>query len=443
MNKLTVSMISLGCSKNLVDTEVMMGYLQEAGHPLILEPEDAQVVVINTCGFIDSAKEESIDNLLSTAKQKVDGGLQFLIAAGCLSQRFAAELLVDLPEVDAFIGSSAYPQIAEVIQRLVSGERGIVICSDPNHYLNHASMPRVQATQQATAYLKIADGCDNHCSYCAIPAIRGSFRSRSMDDVVAEAQRMLTGGVREVCLVAHDTTRYGVDRNESMSLVVLCKELLPLPGLHWLRILYCHPAHISDDLLELMATEPKLCSYLDIPVQHAADGILQAMNRPYTGKDMLELVAKARRLVPGVTLRSSLIVGFPGEGEEEFQVLKEFVQQAAFDHLGVFTYSQEEGTPAALLPSQLSKRVKEARFQEIMELQKDLVSRLLTCMYNKEIEVLVERQVDAEMFSGRCQGQAPDVDGRVLLCNSEAQIGEFVNAVIYDSRGYDLVGRKV
>ena len=439
-SRFSVAMVSLGCAKNLVDSEIMMGYMRDAGYRLVLEPEDAEIVVVNTCGFIESAKQEAIDKLLECAEYKQQGHLRFLLAAGCLAQRYSEELLEALPEVDAFLGNSDLPHILSVLERLEQGESGFAVVHAPENYLQSSSMPRQQATLPATAYLKLSDGCDNRCTYCAIPLIRGGHRSRILEDVLEEAKRLVEGGVRELCLIAQDTTHYGYDNYGKPMLAELCKQICAaLPVLKWLRILYCHPAHLTDDILQLMADEPRFCAYLDIPLQHSETRVLHSMNRPGTREDIVQLMQKARELVPDIMIRTTFLVGFPGETRAEFLALKDFVQEIRFDHLGAFAYSLEEDTVAADMPDQLEEETKEARRDELMLVQQSIAAQQMQKWVSKEVEVLIENIYADGLRIGRFQGQAPDVDGLVLLHGSQANVGSFVRARVTAVSGYDVV----
>ena len=435
-----VAMVSLGCAKNLVDSEVMMGYLRDAGYQLVYEPADAEIIVVNTCGFIESAKQEAIDKLLECAEYKQQGYLRWLVAAGCLAQRYSEDLLEALPEVDAFLGNSDFPAIISVLERLERGESGFTVVHAPEQYLQTSAMPRLQATLPATAYLKLSDGCDNRCSYCAIPLIRGGHRSRQMEDVITEATRLVEGGVLELCLIAQDTTHYGYDNYGKPMLATLCKALLAaLPTLRWLRILYCHPAHLEEDILLLMQSEPRFCSYLDIPLQHSETRVLQSMSRPGSREDIEALLQHARTIVPDIMVRTTFLVGFPGETEAEFTALQGFVEDMCFDHMGAFAYSAEEDTVAASMAGQLDEVTKVARRDALMQVQQLIAAEQMQRWIAKEVEVLIENIYADGLRIGRFQGQAPDVDGLVLLHGSSAPVGAFVHARITAVAGYDLV----
>ena len=437
-----IAFISLGCAKNLVDTEYMMGQVRQIGHQLVEDPEKAEIIVVNTCGFIDSAKQEAIDTLLDMAEFK-SFGLQWLIATGCLSQRYGKELQELLPEVDAFLGSSTYLEIGRVIERLDAGEKAILSLAEPESYLPHAGLPKEQATLGATAYLKIADGCSNRCSYCTIPLIRGEFRSRSIDDLKMEASQMVKNGVREICLIAQDSSRYGLDIYGELSLVKLCRELLTLKDLKWLRILYCYPAHLTTDLWELMRDEKRVLPYLDIPLQHSEDRILQSMHRRGSKAEINVALQEARKIVPEIIIRTTMIVGYPSESEIEFESLLDFVAEQRFDHLGAFAYSQEEDTPAGIMTLQIEEDIKQERVDRLMKYQQMITHTIKEKWLNTEVEVLVESiQVDG-LRLGRFWGQAPDVDGFIILENCLADVGQFVKARIKAIQGYDLVAEMI
>ncbi|MCL2547700.1 MAG: 30S ribosomal protein S12 methylthiotransferase RimO [Symbiobacteriaceae bacterium] len=443
MNYLSFALISLGCAKNLVDAEVMLGYLQEAGHHMVMDLPEAEIILINTCAFIASARSEAIEELLAANRWRSEGKLCYLVATGCLSQRYSQELLQEMPEVDAFLGSSSYPRIREVITRLQQGERSFAIVEEPECFLPQAGMPRQRLTLPATSYLKIADGCDNRCSYCTIPLIRGRFRSRSIEDIHREAEALVATGAREICLVAQDSTRYGMDIYGESRLTELCQSLLTIVELRWLRVLYGHPAHLTRGFLELMAVEERLCSYLDLPLQHSEVRVLAAMNRPVAPGQNLQLLREARHLIPDLMLRSTFIVGFPGESEEEFAALCDFVKQMRFDHLGVFAYEQEEETPAGVLPGQLSTRVKESRRRKLMAVQQGMIESTLSRWLGREVTVLLEARRPDGVMLGRFTGQAPDVDGLVRVSSCDAPPGTFIPARITGVDGYDLLAEAI
>ena len=435
------SMISLGCSKNLVDSEMMMGQLQQAGLEYVT-PEQAEVIVINTCGFIEPAKQESIDTILETAEFKKTGALQYLMVAGCLVQRYAQELAQEIPEVDAYFGVGDFARVVEILHQLQENPHQIVLQSPPENYLYQHQLPRMQATLPATAYVKIADGCDNRCSYCAIPMIRGVFRSRTIEDILIESRRLVEQGVKEICLIAQDCTLYGQDLYGDLALGRLCKELVEIEGLEWLRILYCYPSHFTDDFIDLLATHPKMCQYIDLPLQHCQTHLLKDMNRTGTKEEILALISELKSKMPDLVLRTSYIVGYPGETLEDVQALVSFVQETAFDHVGVFTYSAEEGTPAAEKDDQIDEAEKERRRNMLMEAQQKVVIKNNRQWLDKSVQVLAEKRVSEEQWIGRFQGQAPDIDGLVIV-NGKAKPGEMHLVKITGIQGYDLLAMQL
>lgn len=441
MKPIKCSLISLGCAKNQVDAEVMLGLLKNAGYVITDEEAQADILIVNTCGFIGPAKQESIDTILSLGQYKKAGSCQGLIVTGCLSQRYKDELVEELPEVDAFLGTGDFPQIVETVEKILQGEKAVVVNDNPE-FLYDFSQPRAYA-QGVTAYVKVAEGCDNCCTYCAIPGIRGSFRSRTMESIIKEVKFLLQVGYKEIILIAQDTTRYGEDIYGKLMLANLLQQLAALPGQFWLRILYCYPTRFTDELIEVIAKEDKVCKYIEMPLQHASDKILKAMHRQGSRKEITDLLKRIRKLIPGVALRTSFIVGFPGETEEDFQTLLQFMQEIEFDRVGVFTYSQEEGTPAAQLTQQISAKLKEERFQRAMELQQQISWKKNNEWVGQTIEVLVEGQAEEmpELLAGRSHRDAPEIDGLVFLeHHGQAQKGEIVKATIKRALEYDLIG---
>ncbi|MCL6634165.1 MAG: 30S ribosomal protein S12 methylthiotransferase RimO [Peptococcaceae bacterium] len=439
-----VGLVSLGCPKNLVDSEIMLGLLKDAGFIVTNRDQEADVLIVNTCSFINDAKEESIKTILELARRKEGGRCRALLVAGCLAQRYSEELLAEMPEIDGLIGTGSVSEILQVIRRVLAGER-VSLVGAPG-YLHTARLPRIQATPSYTAYLKIAEGCDNRCSYCTIPAVRGPFRSREQGDILAEAAGLARRGVKELILVAQDTTRYGVDLYGRAALTELVGRLAEVDGLIWLRLLYAYPALITDELIRLLATEKKLCRYLDIPLQHAADPVLLRMNRRGTGEEAVRLIEKLRSAVPGITLRTSFMVGFPGETEEDFRGLLDFMARVKFDRAGVFVYSREEGTAAAEMSGQVPEEVKLERRARAMALQ-----QMISLEKNRErigevITVLVEgcRSRRRGMYSGRSEGDAPEIDGKVFFKSSvDLRAGDFVKVLVKGARAYDLTGELV
>ncbi len=435
--------ISLGCSKNLIDSEVMGGQAAASGMTLVESPDQADIVVINTCGFIMPAKEEALEIILTLAQEKTKSGRDLkLIVAGCLSQRYGKELLVEIPEVDMVIGTGEVGRIVHHMRNLnTEGYRRSAVITKPDFLMN-SRHERILYPDTATAYLKISDGCSNGCSYCAIPAIRGKARSRQPDDILKEAQKLISHGVREIILIGQDTTAYGRDLKNRPKLSLLLSDLASLPGVNWIRLLYTHPAHITASVLEAVAGHPKICRYIDLPVQHIDNTVLSAMNRRVSSERIREIINLARSIMPDVTLRTSLIVGFPGETSKRFERLLDFVQEARFDHLGVFTYSREEGTPAAKMPSRISEKEKEKRRDLIMAQQADISYAINRKWIGSVQEVLIEEKSDREGFAflGRCRRQAPEVDGITFIRNHNAEIGRIIKCKITAADHYDLYG---
>jgi ribosomal protein S12 methylthiotransferase len=436
-----VGMVSLGCPKNLVDSEVMLGILARQGYELTPHAEDADVLIVNTCSFIDPAKRESIDTILEMVEHKKSGTAQRLVVAGCLVERYRQEILAEIPEVDYVIGTNELERVLEACaadghRRTVEGPAGA--------YLYHESTPRVLSTPPHTAYIKIAEGCDQPCSFCVIPQMRGRFRSRRLESVVREAENLARQGVREITLIGQDTTSYGEDLGMRDGLAALLRELGKIPELVWVRALYYYPNRVSDALIEAVAQTPKVCKYFDIPLQHASGPVLKAMRRGSSGEHFLRLLKKIRSAIPGVTLRTSLIVGFPGESERDFQELLDFVAAAEFDHLGVFLYSNEETSASYELPDQVAARIARSRQKKLMALQRKISRRKLRALVGKSLPVLVEdRSPETELlFRGRLESQAPEIDGEVLIndfAGPEPQPGEFSWATVTAAGDYDLV----
>jgi len=431
-----IGVISLGCPKNLTDTEVILGKLASAGFGITAKVKEADVIIINTCAFIKGAKEEAIDTILDIAGGRQKD--QLLIVAGCLAQRYKKELPPLFPQVDGWIGSGSIDKIVEFVRSLTkSHKRGKVEVSKEGSCLFDHKTPRIKATPPWYAYVKIADGCDNRCSYCAVPIIRGRFKSRPIESIVKEVKSLANRGVKEVIFVAHDTTMYGKGK-----LPLLLKKVSKIDGIEWIRIMYAHPAHVTDKLLEIIANEPKICKYLDLPIQHICDRILNLMGRGVSKKDIKHLITKIRRSIPGIILRTSLIVGFPTESEEDFEELLNFVKETRFERLGVFTYSKEEGTGAAKLRGMVPERIKKSRYGKVMQAQRHISKELNQKMIGKTLEILVENQTQKGCL-GRSYMDAPEIDGSVLVRNSKISPGEIAKARITSASSYDLVGRYV
>ncbi|MDD2554156.1 MAG: 30S ribosomal protein S12 methylthiotransferase RimO [Desulfotomaculaceae bacterium] len=435
-----IGLVSLGCSKNLVDSEIMLGLIKDSGFLITNREQEADVLIINTCSFIDQAKEESINTILELARYKVDGNCRSIIVAGCLAQRYPQELLQEMPEIDGLVGTGSIAEIAGVINRTLAGER-VALVGLPG-YLHHAEQTRIQATPFYTAYLKIAEGCDNRCSYCVIPDIRGPYRSREMEDILEEAAGLAGRGVKELVLTAQDTTLYGKDIYSRLALPDLLAGMERIEGLLWLRILYAYPSYLTDKLIDTMAKSSKICRYLDLPLQHASDTILRRMNRRGSRDDYLKLVEKLRQSIPGITLRTSFIVGFPGETEAEFQELLDFMSQVKFDRAGVFVYSREEGTAAARVTGQVPEDIKNERRERAMGLQQEISLDNNRGKVGKTVTVLVEGTGDSDIYEGRTESDAPGIDGKVFFkANKNVNCGDFVRVLIKDASWYDLNGK--
>ena len=432
--------ISLGCDKNLTDTEVMLGLLASRGYEMTDDECEADIIVINTCCFIHDAKEESIQNILEMAEYKKEGSLKALIVTGCLAQRYRQEILDEIPEVDAVLGTTAYDQILDAVDEALKGQNSV-------RMEDLQRLPKVEAKRQVTtgghfAYMKIAEGCDKHCTYCIIPKIRGRFRSRPMEELIREAEELAEQGVKELILVAQETTLYGKDLYGEKSLPVLLRKLCKISGLRWIRVLYCYPEEITDELIRVMKEEPKICHYLDLPIQHANDDILKRMGRKTSKQELIDIVGKLRKEIPDICLRTTLITGFPGETQEQYEELYRFVSEMEFDRLGVFTYSPEEDTPAALMPDQIEESVKEERQAELMELQQEIAFEAAENMVGKEVLVMIEGKVaDENVYVGRTYKDAPNIDGLIFVDTGvEVVSGDFAKVRVTGALEYDLIG---
>jgi ribosomal protein S12 methylthiotransferase len=437
--------ISLGCAKNQVDSEMMLHQLKLQGFTLTREPEEAEVVVINTCSFIESATQESINTILEAARLKTEGVCQVLAVTGCFPQRYKKHIVKQMPEVDLFLGTESFLGIAEHISTLLSGGKSPAIILKPRPGLWAEPYPRLLTTSPGTAYLKIAEGCSNRCAYCTIPSIRGPFRSRDPKVLIREAQALSEQGVHELILIGQDTTAYGTDLPQPASLIDLVKEVLRIDSFEWLRLLYLRPERIGQELLELIAREERICPYLDIPIQHVSDPVLKSMNRPYGQKMLRDLINRIRDTLPQAALRTTIMVGFPGERDQDFQELIEFISDIEFDHLGVFRYSLEEGTPAAGYPDQVPEKIGHTRIDLLMERQEKISFRKNRSRIGSVEPVLVSgTSPESELLiQGRTRFQAPEVDGVVFITDGEPQIGEIVKVKITDAHPYDLVGVEV
>lgn len=436
---LKIGLVSLGCPKNLVDSEIMLGFIKDAGFLITNREQEADVLIINTCSFIDQAKEESINTILELAGHKVDGNCRSIIVTGCLAQRYHQELLREMPEIDGLVGTGSIAGIAGVINRTLAGER-VALVGLPG-YLHHVEQTRIQSTPSYTAYLKIAEGCDNRCSYCVIPDIRGPYRSREIEDILTEAAGLASRGVKELIVTAQDTTLYGIDIYSRPALPELLAGMEQIEGLAWIRILYAYPTYLTDKLIRTMAKSSKICRYLDLPLQHASDTVLRRMNRRGNRDDYLRLVEKLRQSIPGITLRTSFIVGFPGETEAEFQELLDFMSQVRFGRAGVFVYSCEEDTAAARMTGQVPEDIKNERWERAMELQREISLDNNRGKAGETVTVLVEGTKDGDIYEGRTESDAPGIDGKVFFkANRNVNCGDFVRVLIKDASWYDLNG---
>ena len=432
-----VGFVSLGCSKNLIDTEMAIGLFKRNNFEIVNDVEKAEIIIVNTCGFIESAKQEAINTILEMAEYKEKGTCKYLVVMGCLVQRYKKELQKALPEVDLFIEINDYGSYWDkILELLDEGEK-------PDTINNLCYMDRVISTGNKTAYLKIAEGCSNRCTYCAIPYIRGPYVSRPMEEVLEEAKKLATAGIKELIVIAQDTTRYGEDLYGESKLSDLLNELCKIDGFEWIRFLYAYPESITDELIQTVKNNPKICNYFDIPIQHISDSVLRRMNRRTTGKQIEELINKIKKQIPDVILRTSLIVGFPGETEEDFNKLYEFVKKGYFDKLGVFTYSKEDGTPAARLKEQIHPATKKKRYNLIMSVAKDISAEKLKSYIGKEYKVLVEDTTfDHKFCVGRSYMDIPDTDGMVIIKDCDAKlVGEFVNCKVTAVNNYDLIAK--
>ncbi len=437
---MNILFISLGCDKNLVDSEVMLGLLDSRGYQIVDDETIADVIVVNTCCFIHDAKEESIQTILEMAEYKKTGSLKALVVTGCLAQRYQQEIIDEIPEVDAVLGTASYDKIAEAIDEALGGHSEMYL--EDLDRLPQVSSKRLVTTGGHYAYLKIAEGCDKHCTYCIIPKIRGNFRSVPMEQLLKEAEELAEGGVKELILVAQETTVYGQDIYGEKSLHRLLRELCKIDGIQWIRLLYCYPEEIDANLIQVMKEEPKICHYLDLPIQHASDAILKKMGRRTSKAQLVDTIRTLREEIPDITLRTTLITGFPGETEEQHQELVEFVDEMEFDRLGVFTYSPEENTPAAEMPDQIPEEVKEDRQAELMELQQEIAFDLAEDMIDREVLVMIEGKVaDENAYVGRTYRDAPNVDGLIFInTDEELMSGDFAKVKVTGAMEYDLIG---
>ena len=437
---MNILFVSLGCDKNLVDTEVMLGLLASRGHQMVDSEEIADVIVINTCCFIHDAKEESIQTILEMAEYKKNGSAKALIVTGCMAERYRQEILDEIPEVDEVLGTTAYDRILDAVDAALAGQHEVMTAD-----LDALPLPetkRLVTTGGHFAYLKIAEGCDKHCTYCIIPKIRGNFRSVPMERLLKEAQDLAEQGVKELILVAQETTLYGKDLYGEKSLPKLLRELCKISGIRWIRILYCYPEEITDELIQVMKEEPKICHYLDLPIQHANDTILKRMGRRTSKQELIDIVQKLRKEIPDICLRTTLITGFPGETQEQHEEVMEFIDTLEFDRLGAFTYSPEEDTPAATFEDQIDEEVKEDRQADIMELQQEIAFDKAEDMIGREVLVMIEGKVaDENAYVGRTYRDAPNVDGLIFI-NTDVELisGDFAKVKVTGALDYDLIG---
>ncbi len=445
-----IGVVSLGCPKNLVDSETMLGLIHEEKYEITNDPSEAEIIIVNTCGFIESAKEESINTILQMAEYKKSGSCKYIIVTGCLSQRYAEELFNELPEADAIAGVEVYDEIGSIIKRVMNGERFIMLeRSKPDviYTSKETFLPRILTTPSYTAYLKIAEGCDNCCSYCAIPKIRGPYRSKPMEQVLKEAKALAANGVKELIIVAQDTTRYGEDLpGGKLLLADLLKELNKIESLKWIRVMYCYPNNFTDELIETFASLDKVCKYVDLPLQHASNRLLASMNRYDTKEEVETLLAKLRKRIPGIVIRTTFIVGFPGETDADFEELKDFVERQRFENAGVFAYSQEDGTVAGAMPNQIPDEIKQERYHELMALQAQISEGIHKDTEGQTLEVLVEgiEEDGSGLHYGRSYREAPDIDGLVFIENpGDIKPGCFVKVNILQGFTYESVGERI
>lgn len=439
-----IGMVSLGCPKNQVDAEIMLCRLRDAGFEITGNETEADVVIVNTCGFIEDAKKEAIDNILELAQLKKDGNLKGLIVTGCLAERYQFDVINEMPEIDAILGIGSNNKIVEIVNQVLSGDSGMT-CFSAKEMLDMDS-DRILASPQYTAYLRIADGCDNCCTYCTIPSIRGAFRSRTMESVLDEAKRLAQRGVKELVVIAQDTTRYGEDLYGKLMLAQLLKKLCEIDGVEWIRILYAYPDRITDELLDVMAAEPKIMNYIDIPLQHCNGEVLRRMNRQGDRKSLTELISKIREKMPDVAIRTTLITGFPGESEEQFTELCEFINEIKFDRLGCFAYSAEEGTKAAVMDNQIEPSVKERRAEVIMNDQLRIISEKNEQKIGKKLKVLVEGYDSfIKCCYGRSYADAPEIDAKIFFAplSPRPNEGDIIEVEIFDTIEYDLLGQQI
>ena len=442
-NYMKILFISLGCDKNLVDSEVMLGLIKNRGINITNDENEADIIVVNTCCFINDAKEESVNTILEMAELKKVGSLKALIVTGCLAQRYQEEIQNEIPEVDAILGTTSYENIVEVIDQVLEGHK--IHKFEDVDYLPEGESDRVNTTGGYFSYLKIAEGCDKHCTYCIIPKVRGKYRSRPIEKLISETKKLAEKGIKELMLVAQETTLYGLDLYGEKKLPELLHELCKIDGIEWIRILYCYPEEITDELIEAIKSEEKVCNYLDIPIQHASDNILKRMGRRTSQQELIDIVSNLRKEIPDIALRTTIITGFPGETEEDHEEVMDFIDNMNFDRLGVFTYSPEEDTPAANMEDQIQEEIKEKRKNEIMALQQDISLDNSFAMIGKTLRVMIEGKLPEDnIYIGRTYKDAPNVDGYFFVkSETELMSGEFVIAKVTEAKEYDLVGEVI
>lgn len=442
-----ISFVSLGCDKNLIDSEIMLGLIDEEGYTITYDDSEADIIIINSCGFIMDANQEAIDKVLEMADYKRDGQCKALIVTGCMAQRYKDEIFEALPEVDAVVGTGDFESIGDVIKRLLDGEKQVELVTDKEHLLNpDNSYKRIITTTGGFSYLKIAEGCDNHCTYCTIPSLRGHYRSRTIDSLVKEAKILASKGVRELILIAQDTSLYGSDIYGKKSLPELLRKLSEIEDIKWLRILYCYPENITDELIDEMASNPKVLHYLDMPIQHSEDRILKLMGRRSTNAGLKEIIGKMREKMPDMCIRTTLITGFPSETEEEFKAQCNFIEEVKFDRLGVFTYSPEDGTPAARMDNQIDEDVKTERKDYLLQVQKSVSADICQKYVGKVLEVIVEGKIEGDdnVYCGRSYRDCYEIDGFVFFKSEDDLLaGDFYNIKITEAGDYDLIGERI
>lgn len=442
-----ISFLSLGCDKNLIDSEIMLGLIDEDGYTITYDDSEADIIIINSCGFIMDANQEAIDKVLEMADYKKEGHCKALIVTGCMAQRYKDEIFEALPEVDAVVGTGDFESIGDVIKRLLEGEKQVKLVTDKEHLLNpDNSYKRIITTTGGFSYLKIAEGCDNHCTYCTIPSLRGHYRSRTIDSLVKEAEILASKGVRELILIAQDTSLYGSDIYGKKSLPELLRKLSQIEDIKWLRILYCYPENITDELIDEMASNPKVLHYLDMPIQHSEDRILKLMGRRSTNAGLKNIIGKMREKMPDMCIRTTLITGFPSETQEEFKAQCDFIKEVKFDRLGVFTYSPEDGTPAARMDNQIDEDVKAERKDYLLQVQKGVSANICQQYVGKILEVIVEGKIEGDdnVYCGRSYRDCYEIDGFVFFkSKDELLAGDFYKIKITEAGDYDLIGERI